>query len=152
MAKINCVDNFGNLHQFEESEYIPRESVHGILIKDNSILLVEDRHSLFWDFPGGKVEKDEDLQTALNREFIEETGIKNLTIYKEVESFVDYFFNVHSQEPWKSLRHFFLITAETNQLNQQTGIEDINQAKFIKISELANYKVKNKALDIISKL
>ncbi|XP_066592310.1 uncharacterized protein [Prorops nasuta] len=47
--------------------------------KTNEILVVKEQHSLiknFWKLPGGHVEPGQNLQTAIEREVSEETGIK----------------------------------------------------------------------------
>ncbi len=50
-------------------------SVFGYVERDNMILLVRHRYDgNKWHLPGGSVEKDEQLESALKREFIEETG------------------------------------------------------------------------------
>lgn len=51
-------------------------SVSGIVLNvENEILMV--KHNRYgWVFPGGQVEKKEDLISALKREILEETGIK----------------------------------------------------------------------------
>lgn len=51
--------------------------VTGILLKEDSILLVKQRVSSDrdWSLPGGRVEKNETLDTAMAREMREETGL-----------------------------------------------------------------------------
>lgn len=57
----------------------------------------------FWEFPGGKVEKNEPFHTALEREIREELGV---TI-----QIADELFSVEHQYPTKSVRlHFFNCT------------------------------------------
>jgi mutator protein MutT len=53
-----------------------------------------------WEFPGGKVEAGESLQAALEREIMEELGVK-IRVHDE-------FFTVEHDYPTKSVRlHFF---------------------------------------------
>ncbi|MBO8167393.1 MAG: NUDIX hydrolase [Kosmotoga sp.] len=55
-------------------------SVRGVVIEKGRILVVKHAHSNrppFWCFPGGRVEDDDEtLARALQREMIEETGLK----------------------------------------------------------------------------
>jgi len=56
-----------------------KQVVAALIIRDNKILIcqrTEDQAMpLKWEFPGGKVERDEDLKDALRRELEEELGI-----------------------------------------------------------------------------
>lgn len=58
-------------------------TVGGIVIKDNSILLVKHNYGHTkgrWDFPRGYVEIDESIEHAVVRELYEETSIRAITI------------------------------------------------------------------------
>lgn len=46
-----------------------------ILTPDNTVLLVRHGYRPGWFFPGGGVERNESLETALSREVEEETGV-----------------------------------------------------------------------------
>ena len=53
----------------------------GILIKDQSLVLMGKRpggkpYAGYWEFPGGKLEVNESITTALERELHEELGIR----------------------------------------------------------------------------
>lgn len=56
----------------------------GILMKANGDVLLGQRpegkpYAGYWEFPGGKVEANEDVFAALKREFVEELGIHILS-------------------------------------------------------------------------
>jgi len=57
--------------------------VAGFIRKDNKFLLVQrpfdKKNGGLWEFPGGKVEKDETLENAIKRELKEELGINVLS-------------------------------------------------------------------------
>ena len=63
----------------------------GIMFIDNNNFLIGKRPSLkedsgYWEFPGGKREKDENIYSCLKREWIEELNLK-INIEKEVFSY-----------------------------------------------------------------
>src|SRR5437667_9054065 len=81
--------------------------VAAIIREGNSILITQRLDNVhlarLWEFPGGKVEPGESLETALQREIHEELGIK---IHVR-----DEFFAVDHDYPTKSVRlHFFNCT------------------------------------------
>jgi ADP-ribose pyrophosphatase YjhB (NUDIX family) len=52
--------------------------VYGVLVHEGQILLIKKARGPYTgklDLPGGKLEHGEDLQVALAREFLEETGV-----------------------------------------------------------------------------
>jgi 8-oxo-dGTP diphosphatase len=53
--------------------------VAAVIVRDSHVLVCQRKRGgafpLMWEFPGGKVEPGEDLQTALVRELAEELGI-----------------------------------------------------------------------------
>lgn len=65
----------------------PRDVVAAIIKKDNYYLLAkrnkEKYMGLKWEFPGGKVEKDESFEEALSREILEELNV-NIEIHNKV--------------------------------------------------------------------
>jgi 8-oxo-dGTP diphosphatase len=56
-----------------------KQVVAALIVRENKILICQrtgDQAMPFkWEFPGGKVERDEDLKDALHRELEEELGI-----------------------------------------------------------------------------
>ena len=70
-----------------------RTGVGIIVLNNNNQVFVgkrKDNPGNKWQMPQGGVDKGEDFITAMRRELMEETGIKNIQILKEIENFYQY--------------------------------------------------------------
>ena len=70
-----------------------RVGVGIIVLNNNNQVFVgkrKDNPTDKWQMPQGGVDKGEDFITAMRRELIEETSIKNIEILKEIERFYEY--------------------------------------------------------------
>lgn len=82
-------------------------AVRGVLIANNKVLMLKRAATSksqggFWEFPGGKVDQGERLETSLIREFKEETGLDI-----ELESVFDC--GQWEREEYKIAYLFFLV-------------------------------------------
>ena len=93
-------------------------AARALIIRDGEILLVRHKNRDFYALPGGKIDPDEDIQTALAREMYEELGVevKNPRLkfihefrYPNAGEFsVEFFFLVGNPEDflhWKNGTH-----------------------------------------------
>ena len=73
---------------------LPMRKGVGIIVlnKHNQVFVGKrkDNPSNNWQMPQGGVDNGEDYITAMQRELIEETSIKNIKIIKEIESILEY--------------------------------------------------------------
>lgn len=60
--------------------------VNGVIIKDNKLLLLKKFSKSYYETPGGKTEKDENIEDCLVRELQEEIGIKVVSFKKFLEA------------------------------------------------------------------
>ena len=70
---------------------IPQYAVVAAVIRKGDTVLVDKRRADgllggLWEFPGGKVEQGEDLQTALVREIMEELGV-DITVHTQLNTY-----------------------------------------------------------------
>lgn len=111
----------------------PALTVDAIVFNDNSEILLIQRSSQpfkdMWAFPGGFVNEDETVDTAVCRELEEETGINNV----ELKQFHTY------SEPDRDPRHRTVTVAFVGKvLNSAKPVagDDAKNAQWFKISQL----------------
>jgi 8-oxo-dGTP diphosphatase len=119
--------------------------VAAIIRKNDQILITKrlDKVHLanFWEFPGGKVEAGESLQIALEREILEELGIKIRVS--------DEFFTIDYDYPTKSVRlHFFNCTV----LEGEARPLDVADLRWVNAQDLGNYSFPPADAQLIVKL
>lgn len=147
------IDDFGNEHIVAEEELIDRTSAYGILVKDGKLLLVQDKNSKTWEFPGGGLEKGESKEEGLVREFFEETGLnidkKSIKFFKY---FQDYFYSAIYNQAWNSLRHFYLVDILDGELLVQGNNDDTVATGYFSKAEIENLKIKPKIRQLIDEV
>lgn len=79
----------------QQAAVAPIDVAVGILMKPNGDVLLAQRpegkpYAGYWEFPGGKVERDESILDALKREFEEELGLQ-----------------VQAAEPWCGVEYVY---------------------------------------------
>ena len=105
--------------------------VAAIIKKDNHFLIVQRNRKkhmgLKWEFPGGKVEKNETFEEALLREIKEELNIKIVLQDKIAEE-------KYKDEKIDIVLHYFLCTQEdgTIELNEHEDLAWVEKKDFDK--------------------
>lgn len=92
----------------------------------------------YWEFPGGKVEQDEEIEQAICRELFEEIDIRAIKLRHFEHLDYDY--------PDKSLTFDFFVVDEFD--NKPYGKEG-QQGKWVAIDDLANYSFPEANLPIL---
>lgn len=103
----------------------------GIVRKGNRVLLIKrgvPEGDLLWQFPGGKVENNEDPDHAACREVLEETNIK-CTVINSLGTRIIESRNVKV--------HYFACKYQTGEIKCKTG--EVDDVKWIKPNELKKF-------------
>jgi mutator protein MutT len=121
------------------------EVVAAVIRNHGKILItqrLDDVHlARLWEFPGGKVEAGESLETALQREIREELGIA-VAVGEE-------FFTIEHDYPEKSVRlHFFNCSIEEG-VAEALGVADL---RWVLPEELSGFEFPPADTELIEKL
>ncbi|MEO7266176.1 MAG: NUDIX domain-containing protein [Ferruginibacter sp.] len=111
-----------------------------IIVAAGGIVQNENKELLFifrkkkWDLPKGKLEKAEELEACAEREIMEETGVKNLKIKKQIGT------TYHTYEEFGKhflkISHWFFFTTRGPQILEPQTEEDITEIKWISTKDI----------------
>ena len=119
--------------------------VAAVIRRNNQILITRRFDNVhlpgFWEFPGGKVEPNESLEGALEREILEELGI---TI-----RVADEYFRTEHEYPSRTVRlHFFNCTIAAGE-PQPLDVADL---RWVEPSELDHFQFPPADAELIQRL
>lgn len=127
-----------NLQQFEKLFHAYR-IIHaaGGIVKNskNEILMIYRRG--VWDFPKGKVEYGECIESAARREVTEETGAQNIVLGKSLPSSF-HIYSIGEEHILKETHWFDMYLSDYQYLAPQIE-EDIYEINWISSEEVDNY-------------
>jgi 8-oxo-dGTP diphosphatase len=123
----------------------PIDVVAGVIRRGGLLLIAQrmpgDTLAGFWEFPGGKVERDEELTAALRRELLEELGVET-QIGAELQRVVHAY-------PDRDVRlHFY----EATILSGEPKPIEAADLRWIKPAELMNYQFPEADLPLLKSL
>ena len=105
------------------------------VIKKNNLYFIAQRNrnkhfAYYWEFPGGKVDKQETFENALKREIKEELSI-NIKVFNHIAS------EKHKDEKIDVNVHYFLCQS----LNDNIILFEHEDMKWLKKNELKKFKM-----------
>lgn len=115
--------------KLENLKYDFRETCFGICMKDNKVLVTYDKKYNQYSLIGGGIESGENYKDTLEREFLEEVGIK----IKDIKPLftIDCFWMAGGDYPMESLANFYSIN-----IDEYLDVETESEYFFIDINEL----------------
>ena len=123
----------------------PIKVVCGIIWKDGQVFIAkrkpEKAQGGYWEFPGGKLEENENPDTALMRELYEELGMQ-VNITQFFGRHIHHYDNISIE----------LLAYECEFMRATFKLTDHDEVKFVIPKELKNYKIAPADQFIVNKL
>ena len=112
-----------------------RTSVHGVLLRGTSVLVIKSINRGRYDLPGGGINPGESIAEALCREFVEETGVEvsPFALLSVTEKFVK--LNV-STPPWQVINIIYLVEEVGGVIKPAGNGVDSFGATFVPFTDL----------------
>lgn len=125
---IVCRSITGKQVEIPIDKLVFRNSVYGIIIHEEEILLVQTKTTGHYAFPGGGIQIGESIKTALTREIHEETGIK-VKIGDLIHFTEDFFYYDPGDIAFHSFLFFYRCLPLTTALVPDEGVIDLEAEK-----------------------
>ncbi|MHA1105278.1 MAG: NUDIX hydrolase [Promethearchaeota archaeon] len=133
----------------------PQVGVGILLVRNQKLLLVKRKYNPdagYWSIPGGHLDLGERVEDAAEREALEETGFK-----VKVTNLAGIINKIMNDKNGKIEYHYVLINYFVEQVEgnmDQVPIPDSDalDARFVKFSELKNYKLTESLVELLKQL
>ena len=153
MKKALILDEFDKEHVVPESDLVKRVSAYGIYLKDGKVLMVQDKNSEAWEFPGGGLDNDETEEEGLIREFLEETGLnidpERIKFFSKHDG---YFYSTAFNQAWHSLRNFYFVDVVGGELLITGNNHDTIAVGYFTKEEVGKIKIKPEIKQLVDRV
>ncbi len=114
------------------------QSSGGVVLNDQGQVLVVSQHGTSWSLPKGHIEdKGKDKLAAAKREIYEETGLKDVTLIKELGSYQRYKIALDGGDDKSELKTIYMFLFKTDQTNLKPVDPENPEAKWINKQDVA---------------
>ena len=127
-------EDIDSILQKIQSYYHVIEAAGGLITNQNNETLMIYRRGK-WDLPKGKIEKDEPIEIAAEREIEEETGVKNLKLLNKLKN-TYHTYNEKGVEVFK-ITHWFHFSIDDNPVLIPQIEEEIIDIKWFSNDDLS---------------
>jgi 8-oxo-dGTP pyrophosphatase MutT (NUDIX family) len=109
----------------------------GVVTNGRGQVLVVNQRGTSWSLPKGGIQEGEDALTAARREIYEETGIRDLTLVRELGSYQRFRIGQDGGEDDAELKTIFMFLFKTAESALSPIDGDIPEAKWVDGKEVA---------------
>ena len=123
----------------KEPEQKETHSAGGIILNNNNEIVIVEQRGNVWSLPKGHIEPEEDPLTAAKREIHEETGLRNITLIKELGTYTRYKIGLDGKDDHSEKKHITLFLFRTSETTLKPTDPNHPQAIWIEKKEIKNY-------------
>ena len=118
-------------------------SAGGIVVNQDGKVLVVNQNNNSWSLPKGHIDEGEDKLQAATREIYEESGIKNLKLLKELESYQRYKIGLDRNDDKSELKTIYMFLFKTDEEDLKPIDPENPEARWVekdKVAELLTHR------------
>lgn len=112
-------------------------SAGGVVTNGDGKILVVSQHGTSWSLPKGHIDPGEDPLTAAKREILEESGVRELQLVRELGTYSRYKIGANGGEDGSERKTITMFLFRTNQKDLQPTDPDNPEARWVPKSEVA---------------
>lgn len=142
---------YGKKKLIDEHVAAKRTSAYALIVQENKILLIKNKSTGKWWFPGGMVDEAESLERAVVRETHEETGI-DIRIIKQIAEVESYFYYDHADAAYHQFSFFYM--AEPQNLNVTSAhnpdvTDEASDPTWVELSDLSEEEFQDYGWEVV---
>jgi len=128
----------------------PMVGVGAVIFKNDEVLLIKRGNPPLageWSIPGGKLEENESIIEAVQREIKEECNV-----LVDIDDLIDLFEYIEKDEKNRVKYHFIVFDFRAQYLKGELDhLSDASAARWVKVNDLDKYKMKKDTKNMIMK-
>ena len=114
------------------------ESAGGIVLNAKGFVLVVNQQGTSWSLPKGHIEAGEDKLAAARREILEEAGISQLDLIRELGSYSRFKISQTGGEDKSEFKTIHMFLFKTSQFKLQPTDQDNPEARWVDKNDVIN--------------
>lgn len=115
------------------------QSAGGVVVNTQGFIVITSQNGNSWSLPKGHIEKGEDVISAAKREIMEETGLTQLELVKDLGSYTRNRISLSGGDDLSEVKTIHMFLFKTNEEKLEPKDPNNPEAKWFNKTEVASY-------------